>query len=58
LFLRGGNMIFTNKPQQRSRKLNNKFYVTAALDFSGKSKNRFLTIKNYEDESVLGKCIE
>ncbi len=51
-------MIFTNKPQQRSRKLNNKFYVTAALDFSGKSKNRFLTIKNYEDESVLGKCIE
>lgn len=51
-------MIFSNKPEQRSRLLNNQFYLTAALNKDGVAKNRFLTIENYENETVLGKCIE
>jgi len=51
-------MIFSNKPEQRSRFLNNKFYVTAALNKEGVAVNKFLTIENYENETVLGKCIE
>lgn len=58
LFLRSGYMIFSNKPEHRSKFLNNKFYVTAALNKEGVSVNRFLTIENYENEAVLGKCIE
>ena len=42
-------MIFSNKPEQRSRFLNNKFYVTAALNKQGFANNRFLTIENYEN---------
>lgn len=51
-------MIFSNKPEHRSKFLNSKFYVTAALNKEGVSVNRFLTIENYENEAVLGKCIE
>lgn len=58
LFLRSGFMIFSNKPEQRSRFLSNKFYVTAALNKEGVATNRFLTIEDYENETVLGKCIE
>lgn len=42
-------MIFSNKPEQRSRFLNDKFYVTAALNKLGIAKNKFLTIENYEN---------
>jgi hypothetical protein len=58
LFLRSGFMVFSNKPEQRSKFLDNKFYVTAALNDKGVATNRFLTIENYENETVLGKCIE
>lgn len=32
--------------------------MTAALNGEGMATNRFLTIENYENETVLGKCIE
>ncbi len=38
--------------------MSNQFYVTAALSKNGEALNRFLTIENYEDEAVLGRCIE
>ena len=47
LFLRSGFMIFTNIPKQRSKFLDNKFFVTAALNSEGKAVNRFLTISNF-----------
>lgn len=51
-------MIFSNKPEQRSRFLNNRLYATAALNKDGIASNRFLTISNYENETILGKCVE
>ncbi len=51
-------MIFSNKPEQRSRLLSNQYYVTAAINKEGTATNRFLTIENYENEAVLGQCLE
>jgi hypothetical protein len=40
-------MIFSNTPTQRSRFLNNQFFVTAALNEKNIAENRFLAIENY-----------
>jgi hypothetical protein len=47
LFLRDGYMIFTNTPKQRSKFLDNQYFVTAALNDQNTAHNRFLAIENY-----------
>ena len=44
LFLRDGYMIFTNTPRQRSKLLDNQYFLTAALNDQNISSNRFLAI--------------
>ena len=50
IFLRGGRLIFTNKPTTRSNKLNSNFIVFVGLNSDKTSSGNFLGISDFNNE--------
>jgi hypothetical protein len=51
-FLRGGHMLFLNRPTYRTHKLSNQFNIFAAL-YNNQTEGDILGIKDYEKEREL-----
>lgn len=56
LFLRGGRLIFTNKPTTRTANLNNRFSIVAGLK-DGRATGEILATENYSSDAEVDQCI-